>query len=213
MHRMYREWLRDALKESGKTNKQLADHLRLDPSAVTRMLNGERQIKSIEIPPITRFLRVAPPKEFGSLEIYPTQQIKVGGIISAGVWRDTSITDLELEELPVVQQGDGVDRYALKVEGDSANLIIPDGSYAICVAYWYARSEIKDGDLVHVERTRGGLVEATIKRVRKANGNWELHPESDNPKHSGPIPYESSDIDQVEIKGLVVARYSAFDTL
>ena len=53
-------WFNQALERVGATQADLARHLRLAPSAVSRMLKGERQMKQLETVQIAAFLGVAP---------------------------------------------------------------------------------------------------------------------------------------------------------
>ena len=53
-------WFHQALERIGATQADLARHLRLAPSAVSRMLKGERQMKQLETVPIAAFLGVSP---------------------------------------------------------------------------------------------------------------------------------------------------------
>jgi phage repressor protein C with HTH and peptisase S24 domain len=51
-------WFSHALERVGASQADLARHLRLAPSAVSRMLKGERQMKPLEVVHIAGFLRV-----------------------------------------------------------------------------------------------------------------------------------------------------------
>lgn len=51
-------WFSHALEGVGASQADLARHLRLAPSAVSRMLKGERQMKPLEVVHIAGFLRV-----------------------------------------------------------------------------------------------------------------------------------------------------------
>ena len=53
-------WFQQSLERIGATQADLARHLRLAPSAVSRMLKGERQMKQVETVQIASFLRVSP---------------------------------------------------------------------------------------------------------------------------------------------------------
>jgi phage repressor protein C with HTH and peptisase S24 domain len=53
-------WFHQALERIGATQADLARHLRLAPSAVSRMLKGERQMKQLETVQVAAFLRVSP---------------------------------------------------------------------------------------------------------------------------------------------------------
>jgi phage repressor protein C with HTH and peptisase S24 domain len=53
-------WFSQALDRAGATQADLARHLRLAASAVSRMLKGERQMKPLEAVQIAAFLQVSP---------------------------------------------------------------------------------------------------------------------------------------------------------
>jgi len=57
-------WIRDGLTMPGKTQRGLANALGLDPSAISRLLAGERQLRAAEIPVIAAYLDSAPPASF-----------------------------------------------------------------------------------------------------------------------------------------------------
>jgi phage repressor protein C with HTH and peptisase S24 domain len=52
-------WFQEALERVGASQADLARHLRLAPSAISRMLKGERQMKSLEVVQVASFLRVS----------------------------------------------------------------------------------------------------------------------------------------------------------
>lgn len=52
-------WFHHALQRAGATQADLARHLRLAPSAVSRMLKGERQMKQLETVQVATFLGVS----------------------------------------------------------------------------------------------------------------------------------------------------------
>jgi len=51
-------WFHQALERAGESQADLARHLRLAPSAVSRMLKGERQMKLLEAVQVAAFLHV-----------------------------------------------------------------------------------------------------------------------------------------------------------
>jgi phage repressor protein C with HTH and peptisase S24 domain len=53
------QWFHDALERVGATQADLARYLRLAPSAVSRMLKAERQMKLLEVAQIAAFLNVS----------------------------------------------------------------------------------------------------------------------------------------------------------
>src|SRR5438270_9848922 len=52
-------WFQQALERAGASQADLARHLRLAPSAISRMLKGERQMKILEAVQVAAFLGVS----------------------------------------------------------------------------------------------------------------------------------------------------------
>lgn len=109
------------------------------------------------------------------------------GEVAAGVWIEVGEGVLEPDEWlpinPLPQYPEG-SVYCLTVRGDSLDKIARPGATLVCVDLYASGIEIKDGDLVIVERAKqqDGLLEMTAKRVRSVKGGFELYPESTNPK-------------------------------
>jgi phage repressor protein C with HTH and peptisase S24 domain len=55
------DWVEAGLTKPGKSKVGLAKALRLDPSAITRILKGERQVKLIEVPLISAYIEEPAP--------------------------------------------------------------------------------------------------------------------------------------------------------
>jgi phage repressor protein C with HTH and peptisase S24 domain len=53
------QWFQQALERAGASQADLARHLRLAPSAISRMLKGERQMKILEAVQTAQFLNVS----------------------------------------------------------------------------------------------------------------------------------------------------------
>src|SRR5262245_45951243 len=53
-------WFHEALARVGASQADLARHLRLAPSAISRMIKGERQMKLLEAAQIAQFLGQSP---------------------------------------------------------------------------------------------------------------------------------------------------------
>lgn len=99
-------------------------------------------------------------------------------------------------------------QYALRVRGHSVNRIAEDGAIITCVDLIAGGIDARDGDLVWVERRRGDLVEATVKRLRKAKDGLELWPESDDPAHQEKLALKPAKGDyEITIKALVIGAY------
>lgn len=105
---------------------------------------------------------------------------------------------------------DRLEQYALRVSGDSINKLAQDGDALVCVPYFSYRGTLTDGDFVHVERNRGGLVEVTVKRLRvTAAGHW-LEGYSTEDRYNTrleltPSGESASEDFTVEIRGLAIS--------
>lgn len=55
------DWIRDGLAKPGKTQRGLAMALGLDPSAVSRLLTGTRQLRAAELPVVAAYLESEAP--------------------------------------------------------------------------------------------------------------------------------------------------------
>lgn len=227
---VYIDWLLAALddagqKARGKNKSGLADALGINPSAITRLLHGQRRIRPDEIQKAARYFGLAIPdlgqKSTDGAEKTLYQTVKtqlrlapVLGEAAAGRWMEYEVGDLEGATVPYVPtRFVELEQTAYKIVGDSMNLAkILDGDYVICVPYFMARASLSDGDIVIVERRRAGLYERTCKQLETRPAEVALCSRSTNPKFSDPIivPFDhhSDDGVEVEVVGLVVGRYS-----
>jgi transcriptional regulator with XRE-family HTH domain len=134
------------------------------------------------------------------------------GTLAAGVWEEVRDSqDDDHERVPVAPDPryPAKAQYALKIRGNSVNKVAKDGTVVICVDILEAGIEIRENDLVWVERRQGNLVEATAKRIRKANGRLELWPESDDPRHQERVALKAPKGEaEVTVKGLIIGTYN-----
>ena len=120
-------------------------------------------------------------------KLLPSTPVPFRGEVAAGIWLEAGDLSLEPEQFlpfnPAPQFPEGA-VYCLTVRGDSMDKTAPDGCTLVCVDLYEAGIDIRDRDMVIVERKReqGGLVEVTAKRVRQVPGGYELLPESNNPR-------------------------------
>lgn len=134
------------------------------------------------------------------------------GDVAAGVWIEpVESQEAELERVPVAPDPRYplAAQYALRVRGNSVNRIAKDGNIVVCVDLAEAGLEPRPGDLVLVERRRGGLVECTVKRLRKAPEGLELWPESDDPAFQeklslAPLKGEA----EIQIKAVIIGVFT-----
>lgn len=132
------------------------------------------------------------------------------GEVAAGRWREALEWPRDEWRPVAVAIADarypGAERRALRVTGDSMDLVYPDGSFVIFVAFNDIGKRPQAGDKVVVLRHRQGQVEATVKEYhRDGQGKRWLLPRSSNPTHT-PIRLAPSadESDTTEILGLVV---------
>lgn len=135
--------------------------------------------------------------------------LSVEGSIQAGNWLDMSVMDFdEREIIPVARDPrfPNARQYALLVRGDSMNLEYQDGEFVTLVDFTDAGLGKKAGQIVHVERHDGDLVEMTLKELRRDGEEWVLYPKSTNDRHK-PIRLNGNEGTEVVIKGVVIGSY------
>src|SRR5437763_16673200 len=98
-------WFNRALERVGASQADLARHLRLAPSAVSRMLKGERQMKPLEVVHIASFLHVAE-DEVLRHAVDSTARARLGDAPRPGRGRPPSAGSAAL----LVSHGDETDR-------------------------------------------------------------------------------------------------------
>lgn len=91
--------------------------------------------------------------------------------------------------------------FGIRVLGDSMNRVIQDGDVAVVKPWKVMKRDVRNNEVVVVQRERGGKFELTIKTFR----DGALWPESTNPKWRHPVTLKDGDI--VTIVGLVVGLY------
>ena len=215
-------WIREICTDLNISVSELARMAGVDHATLTRFMNNPRykhNVSDTTIQKIAQAVRRPPPTESLITSLpravgLPT--VKVVGTAAAGLWKDVSIIADDYyvhEEIPVIENPRyaGYPQYALLVEGNSINRIIKDGEYAICVSWADLGMDLKNGQLVHVERHRGGLQEVTIKKVLIVNHRVTLQPDSDDPRFQEAIQLEHEDEDtEVTIRGLVIGTFRHF---
>jgi phage repressor protein C with HTH and peptisase S24 domain len=78
------DWIRQGLALPGKTQRGLAAALGVDASAVSRLLNGARQIKAAEIAVAAAYLGVAPPAGLMPRAALPAQPLAYASSVMHG---------------------------------------------------------------------------------------------------------------------------------
>lgn len=160
------------------------------------------------------------------IEVKSSGHIPVIGVIAAGVW---------LEAVEMLDTGETIPfiphprfpqdaQRALRVSGDSCDLVAADGAYVNTVPLEMAlpsdglegllrESEARGRDLIVVaERIRGGMVEATLKALVRDGDSYALEARSSNPKWSGKIALADESLrdgDEVRISRVMIGKYEA----
>lgn len=144
----------------------------------------------------------------------PVQGLPVVGVIEAGQFRDITLSDQDEEYQTVNVVRDGryphARQYALRVSGDSMNELFSDGSYVICADFGETGLALKDGMILHIERTIANthLVETTLKQLSIKGAKRFLVPRSTNARHKTVELAEPDDMTDIAVRGLVVGSYS-----
>jgi transcriptional regulator with XRE-family HTH domain len=132
-----------------------------------------------------------------------TNRARIIGIVEGEVWREgvsmreaMAGADSGGAMLQVVSREDlhGLEQFAVEVRGRVCDQTIPPGSFAIYVDYNRSRpAGPVEGDLVVVEKRRGGEIKALIARLHFTDNAWELHYESNDPRWQQEKPIRLSE--------------------
>ena len=180
--------------------------------------NGTRGFNADRAQRYARFFRTTPEwllygREVGD-RVEPASlgpQVSIQGAVAAGVFRERmeypegeweKFTGAAGIEAPASQ------RFGLRCEGDSMDLIYPPGTILECVRYW-GDYPIPNGKRVIVQRTHeSGDVETTVKEyLEDKQGVIWLVPRSSNPAFQAPFRCDSPDpgIADIRVVAIVVA--------
>jgi SOS-response transcriptional repressor LexA len=136
-------------------------------------------------------------------------RLSVRGQVRAGAWLDIDIPMDEGAEGEIPIGPDArypVPQYALQVVGTSMNKFVDDGHFVIVASWPELGRDLRENEVVVVRRERAKTYEVTLKRARKAGKNWELWPDSSDPRWQEPVRFDEKDVTCTVI-GLVVGVY------
>lgn len=218
-------WLKQALTTSGMTQAELSRRLTNrfnwpeDRSIINKILKGRRGLSATEAVQISdttgyplpaeikRDIPEAPVFKVVNKEI---DVVYVRGKVAANTWMDVDSMDFSYEDMETIPSLSGYPaawQFGLRVDGNCLNKIAAHDDILVCLDVALASAEIRENDLVVVERKRygGQMVERTAKRVRKTVRGFELWPESTDPNHQQPILlYEFNEAEEVTVIGKVL---------
>ena len=198
---------------------ELARRAGVSPATLTRFMNDKRYKHALTAKTLHKIESAtgvrAPVPTMTLRDPVQVHTVPVVGIAAAGLWKEVALIgeDFAHEEIPIIENHRyaGKRQYGVLIEGNSMNRVFRDGEYAVCVAWDEIGADLQDGQLLHVERSHGGLREVTVKKIRFVNGRFELWPDSDDPRFQTPIDLAHPDDDtEVAVKGLVIGSYRHF---
>lgn len=203
--------IRAARKQADLTLEQLAELTGLSPGYISRMESSARNVSTKNLRKIATALGTTADRLIAETDVNVPGQMPVQGEVRAGAWLEIDGEPETVETIPALPDPryGRVPQFALRVVGTSMNKVAPPGQYVIVVSWPELGAELRDGDLVVVKRSRAMTYEVTLKRARKAeNGDWELWPESTDPRYQEPVTLGDGDRDvEISVIGKVVGRY------
>lgn len=159
--------VRQRMRDLSLTQEQVAAHLKIDRTAVSKFLKGTRQLSAREAQGLADLLRI------DGIGFPVIRQVPVIGLVSAGAWA------LAVEDPQYLMPAPAPDMppqaFGVVITGDSMDRILPPGSVAII--------DPDDLDLVArgVYVVMNGDDESTIKRFMPDPAR--LEPDSFNTDH------------------------------
>ena len=224
------ERLRHLMQQRGLSKAQLSRRSGINYDSINKYVRGE-----VDNPRGDVFSRLAEVLGcqvewlvFGSDQVEPLSSSSGGspggipfyGDVRAGAWLEVNaLHEPSFEHIPLIRDpryGAG-EQFAVRVVGDSMDLIFTPGTYLICVSLPSLGREPKENELVIAEKTMSGLKEVTVKRFCLEGGQILLKPESRNPVHQSIIfnPQHTggeseNDGTDVSIIALVIGEYKRY---
>ena len=203
------------LRQMSQTD--LAKKSRVSQPVIAALESGNQETTK-RIPLIAAALGVSvsdldPSYASAQAEIASVMRVHVRGNVQAGIWTEFEEVPSDVTEMIPVVPGryPNLEQAAFRVRGTSMTKArLFDGDYVVGVPYFMARATIHNGDLVVVERRRGGSVERTVKQIEEGPNGCLLWPRSDDPRFQAPIPCTGPEPDgtEIEITHLVIGSYT-----
>lgn len=153
------------------TGAAIAKLLGIPAPRVAEIKNGKRRIQQDEMPILAEFFGM------GSIEPEESENlvwVPVIGIAAAGSWREAIEVPAFL--VPQIRSPNCNKAFAVQVDGDSMNLLLPERSYAVIDP---DQRELRNNRVYLIQNGSG---ETTIKRFCNEPARFE--PVSDNPAHN-----------------------------
>jgi len=213
MEKMTPEKLGKMIEDAGTNPAALALDIGRDKDYIRDFLvSRKKSLKADDLALILDRLSKFEAKPSKEDDEIPIVGLPIVSDVQAGNWLEVTTLDApaEHEILPVARDPrfPRAAQYALRVRGDSMDREYPDGTFVTCVDFWDAGVPLRDGLIVHVQRTRAGgqLVEVTVKAIEKIDGKLWLAPRSSNPIWTR-VPVDSDKTFEVKVRGIVTGGW------
>jgi|DEB0MinimDraft_10_1074344.scaffolds.fasta_scaffold13996_5 SOS-response transcriptional repressor LexA len=199
---IHKDKLRALIKDSDYSNRSLSLAVGTNPTLIADIFkrpSGNATLDKLSalasalgcsISDFTDYSEATAPED--ELENLNRDYIALVGSVQAGSWREEAATPQDVIQLGLAFPDLPKPQFAYKVEGESMNKHALPGHFWVCHAYEDANNEAASGHFVVVERSRGQLIERTVKKlVFSSNGNMEFWPDSHDDNWQSPyIPAE-----------------------
>ncbi len=170
-HDQIRDELLRRLAARQLSGKAVAELLGIAPARITEIRKGDRRIQLAELEILAKFFGMEggndSEREAGII------WVPVIGIAAAGGWQEA--ISLPEYKIPLLKKAGTNQAFAVEVDGDSMNLILPERCWAVIDPDQKALYDRKSYLIAN------GNGEATIKRYRDNPARFE--PVSNNPDH------------------------------
>ncbi|QTH21975.1 helix-turn-helix domain-containing protein [Rhizorhabdus wittichii] len=163
--------LHNVRKAKGMTLQQVADGAKTTLGQIHKLERSQRPLTMEWIERLAVALNVSPAELMVERPATTVFEIPLVGRIAAGNWREA----VEVTIRHVQVAGVSHDSFALEPEGDSMNVILPDGGYVVINPN---DADLREGKIYAVMNSEG---ETTLKRYR--SNPARLEPCSTNPDH------------------------------
>jgi transcriptional regulator with XRE-family HTH domain len=193
------------------TLEQLSELSGYSVSYLSRIESGKRQLNEESAAAIAAALKCSPAQLMGNgvnliaknvidLTVSLESKVYLLGDIQAGAPVNIHSGPADLDDFVTLPNADRLPRFALRVVGDSMNLVARNGDIVICVKYMDLGHDPQPGDYVIVQhRHVSGLTDATMKKYVVQDGQVYLVPESSNPAHQAPISIQDNGEDNATV--------------
>lgn len=119
------ERVREVMRERKITQKEVASVVGItSQSAISNIFTGKRKVNVEEAARIYRFLGIA-----GPAPIPTATNVPIIGFASASSWRDA--VQMPIGSMTVPPRAAGPRAFAVELQGDSLDMVVPDGHYLV----------------------------------------------------------------------------------